>query len=369
MAPTRAGAAAVRVAVVQGDRAGLVCMAGRMAAQMPAPGWTRLLSTSQPVFFPLSPSPSPSPSPSLDDKPCESCPEDATDASLPFTPRTVYEPSTGVPRSYFIGHHRAALDHMRRVLATVGLVIECRDLRVPLTAWNPLLEASLMGTGVATENEDDGGRGNRGSTANVAHSMSLRGLSGPLRATPTSGTLPSTSTGRSRIIVYTKRDLVVDEGAPQPGAPPSLSPTPADLRRLAAFHHDNADAVLFMGAGSDEESKSSPSSSTGLRETTKLLAAVRAALVRGGLPDHAAAAQHLVHAWRRGALGRFCLDALDAEALAQARAAAQQGPPLSLNQARKQEKAQRKARATAKRSGTAVADLGSAGGEGSGAAG
>ncbi|CAK7237071.1 Mitochondrial GTPase 1 [Sporothrix curviconia] len=434
-----------------------------------------------------------------------------------FTPRTVYEPSTGVPRSYFIGHHRAAIDHMRRVLATVGLVIECRDMRVPLTAWNPLLESSLMGTGVATETEAGSGSGG----GKGVNSTSLPGLSGPVRAAG-HAPLPSATTERSRIVVYTKRDLVVDGGRQsRPGAS-SLSPSQSDLRRLASFHGKDADAVLFVGS----DSKDAKDSAASKREASKLLAAVREAarrhgeqslmglralivgmpnagkstllnrlrargmvdasrrkkaaatgaqpgvtrklgtpvrilddaaepdpelrgngggvlvmdtpgvfvpyvadpeamlklalvgcvreglvppvaladyllfqlnkrdpalyttlfkmdapvedvhvlldiigrrigkLGRGGVPSHEAAAQHFITAWRRGKLGLFCLDNLDAESLAAAHESARQGPPLSMNQARKQEKERRKARQVAKHTGgedTSIASAGSPG--------
>lgn len=83
---------------------------------------------------------------------------------------------------------------MRRTLSTVSLIIECRDYRVPLTSWNPLLESSL-----STTNSD-----------------------------------------RSRIIVYTKRDL-------GPSSSAGLT------KKLEKFHLDrkHAAAVVFIGAGSD----------------------------------------------------------------------------------------------------------------------
>ncbi|CAK7273236.1 Mitochondrial GTPase 1 [Sporothrix epigloea] len=428
-----------------------------------------------------------------------------------FKPRSVYEASAGVPRSYFIGHHRAALDRMRRVLATVGLVIECRDMRVPLTAWNPLLESSLMGTGVATEAEQNGSS----AAGKGVNSTNLPGLSGPVRAAG-QAPLPLASMERSRIVVYTKRDLVV--GA-QP-ASSSCSPSTADLRRLAAFHGKDADAVLFLGS----DTKDAKDSASSRREASKLLSAVRAAarrhgeqsltglralivgmpnagkstllnrlrargmvdasrrkkaaatgaqpgvtrklgtpvrildddaetdpelrgngggvlvmdtpgvfvpyvadpeamlklalvgcvreglvppvaladyllfqlnkrdptlyttlfkmsgpvedvhallnvvgrrigkLGRGGEPSHEAAAQHFVTAWRRGKLGLFCLDDLDAASLAAAHELARQGPPLSINQARKQEKERRKARQVAKHTGSGDAELAGSGG-------
>lgn len=85
---------------------------------------------------------------------------------------------------------------MRRTLSTVSLILECRDFRLPLTSWNPLLESTL-----------------------------------------------STSTNeRSRIIVYTHRDL----------GPPS-SQSASLVSKLKDFHlsRNQASAVVFLGAGSD----------------------------------------------------------------------------------------------------------------------
>jgi ribosome biogenesis GTPase A len=90
---------------------------------------------------------------------------------------------------------------MRQTLATVGLIIECRDFRVPITSWNPLLEQSLAA------------------------------------ASPSE---------RARIIVYTHRDL---------GPSPSSSPggggiSESAARHLREFHlrSNHAKAVLFTGA-------------------------------------------------------------------------------------------------------------------------
>jgi ribosome biogenesis GTPase A len=62
-----------------------------------------------------------------------------------FVPRAVFEVSNSITRSYFLGHHTAALTSMRKVLSNIGLILECRDSRVPLTSANPLLESSLAG--------------------------------------------------------------------------------------------------------------------------------------------------------------------------------------------------------------------------------
>lgn len=60
-----------------------------------------------------------------------------------FMPRTTFPHLSSLPRSYFLGHHKAGLDKMKSLLSQTSLVIECRDYRVPLTSRNPLLEQSL----------------------------------------------------------------------------------------------------------------------------------------------------------------------------------------------------------------------------------
>ncbi|KAI0395559.1 P-loop containing nucleoside triphosphate hydrolase protein [Xylariaceae sp. FL0594] len=69
----------------------------------------------------------------------------ATSAAGGFVPRTVFYASDSITRSYYLGHHRAALMTMEKTLSNIGLVIECRDSRVPITSTNPLLESTLAG--------------------------------------------------------------------------------------------------------------------------------------------------------------------------------------------------------------------------------
>ena len=71
--------------------------------------------------------------------------KNAATAAAGFVPRRVFEVSPSITRSYFLGHHAGALTSMRRVLSNIGLVLECRDSRVPLTSANPLLEQALSG--------------------------------------------------------------------------------------------------------------------------------------------------------------------------------------------------------------------------------
>ena len=62
-----------------------------------------------------------------------------------FVPRNVFPTLDALPRSYFLGHHRAGLEKMKSMLTYIDLVIECRDYRVPLTSRNHLFEESLAG--------------------------------------------------------------------------------------------------------------------------------------------------------------------------------------------------------------------------------
>lgn len=62
-----------------------------------------------------------------------------------FVPRRGFPYLDSLPRSYFLGHHRAGLDKMKTMLTHIDLVIECRDYRVPITSRNPLFEENLAG--------------------------------------------------------------------------------------------------------------------------------------------------------------------------------------------------------------------------------
>lgn len=62
-----------------------------------------------------------------------------------FAPRAVFPTLDSVPRSYFLGHHRAGLAKMTSMLSQIDLIIECRDYRVPLTSRNPMFESALAG--------------------------------------------------------------------------------------------------------------------------------------------------------------------------------------------------------------------------------
>ncbi|KAL2114626.1 hypothetical protein VUR80DRAFT_2606 [Thermomyces stellatus] len=63
----------------------------------------------------------------------------------PFVPRPTFDVPANITRSYYLGHHAAGLREIATRLANTGLVLECRDFRVPLTSWNSLLERTLVG--------------------------------------------------------------------------------------------------------------------------------------------------------------------------------------------------------------------------------
>ncbi|WYZ39246.1 hypothetical protein EsH8_III_001160 [Colletotrichum jinshuiense] len=68
-----------------------------------------------------------------------------TAARRGFMPRLRFNVSDSIPRSYYLGHHHAALRDITKRLSDVGLVLECRDYRVPITSWNPVLDRAVAG--------------------------------------------------------------------------------------------------------------------------------------------------------------------------------------------------------------------------------
>ncbi|KAL2833151.1 P-loop containing nucleoside triphosphate hydrolase protein [Aspergillus pseudoustus] len=60
-----------------------------------------------------------------------------------FVPRQVFPNYASIPRSYFLGHHRAGLRKMQNMLSSIDYVVECRDSRVPVTSVNPMFEEAL----------------------------------------------------------------------------------------------------------------------------------------------------------------------------------------------------------------------------------
>lgn len=62
---------------------------------------------------------------------------------MAFVPRQTYPHLSSIPRSYYLGHHAAGLSKMKSMVASIDLVIECRDYRTPVVSRNPLFEENL----------------------------------------------------------------------------------------------------------------------------------------------------------------------------------------------------------------------------------
>ncbi|KAJ5785870.1 uncharacterized protein N7503_011082 [Penicillium pulvis] len=60
-----------------------------------------------------------------------------------FIPRQAFPHYGAIPRSYFLGHHRAGLTKMKSMLSLIDYVVECRDYRAPVTSINPMFEEAL----------------------------------------------------------------------------------------------------------------------------------------------------------------------------------------------------------------------------------
>ncbi|KAJ5322665.1 hypothetical protein N7452_010954 [Penicillium brevicompactum] len=109
-----------------------------------------------------------------------------------FIPRSSFPHHGAIPRSYFLGHHRAGLTKMKSMLSSIDYVVECRDYRAPVTSINPMFEEAL----------------------------------GKMR----------------RLIVYTKRDL---------GNPPKSPLQKITERKLESF--DPQSAVFFTSSSSRQD--------------------------------------------------------------------------------------------------------------------
>jgi ribosome biogenesis GTPase A len=135
---------------------------------------------------------------------------------------------------------------MRRTISTVSLIIEVRDCRIPITSWNPLLERTLSATN---------------------------------------------SPDRSRIIVYTKRDLVPDDRA-----------TKSSIRLLEKFHKESnhSAATVFLGAGQDPKPVLEAVRQVSRDQVTPSFAGLRALVV--GMPN--AGKSTLLNRLRARGIGR-----------------------------------------------------------------
>ncbi|KAG5917524.1 hypothetical protein E4U61_002673 [Claviceps capensis] len=63
----------------------------------------------------------------------------------PFVPRSSFHIPSCVPKSYYPGLHANSLEKIKAVLGNVALILECRDMRIPLATQNPNLEKAMIG--------------------------------------------------------------------------------------------------------------------------------------------------------------------------------------------------------------------------------
>ncbi|KAG5961781.1 hypothetical protein E4U58_004104 [Claviceps cyperi] len=62
-----------------------------------------------------------------------------------FVPRSSFHIPSCVPKSYYPGLHANSIEKIKAVLGNVALVLECRDMRIPLSTQNPFLEKAIIG--------------------------------------------------------------------------------------------------------------------------------------------------------------------------------------------------------------------------------
>ncbi|PHH60903.1 hypothetical protein CDD81_1064 [Ophiocordyceps australis] len=62
-----------------------------------------------------------------------------------FVPRSSFAFASTIPKTYFIGHHVTGIQKMGQLLPTIGLIVECRDSRLPLSTKNGVLDRLVAG--------------------------------------------------------------------------------------------------------------------------------------------------------------------------------------------------------------------------------
>lgn len=92
-----------------------------------------------------------------------------------FVPRPVFPHLDSIPRSYFLGHHRAGLEKMKSMISQIDLIIECRDYRTPLVSRNPMFEETLGEKPrlIVHTKRDLGDSGHRATQMRVRHTLFL----------------------------------------------------------------------------------------------------------------------------------------------------------------------------------------------------
>ncbi|KAK4690489.1 hypothetical protein P7C71_g6311, partial [Lecanoromycetidae sp. Uapishka_2] len=314
-----------------------------------------------------------------------------------FAPRKVFPSLNSLPRSYFLGHHRAGLNKMKTMLTYIDLVIECRDYRVPLTSCNPLFEENLAGRErlIVYTKRDLGSEGKQ-EDRSVYHKdkFSVRKILNFARDHAKS---KDTLTGSKMIIVGmpnvgkssllnalrgvgVHKGKVASTGA-QPGVTRKIGTTvkilDADEASDGVYLMDtpgvfvpyvpNAESMLKLAlCGSVKDTIIAPTTladyllyhmnlqdpniyaeySDPTNEVMDFLSGVASKtgrLQKGGVPDEEAAALWVIQRWRNGQLGRFVLDEITQGSFERERRNTE-GLGSSMNQARRTDKDMRRQR-------------------------
>ncbi|KAG5940207.1 hypothetical protein E4U60_000581 [Claviceps pazoutovae] len=62
-----------------------------------------------------------------------------------FVPRSSFPIPSCIPKSYYPSLHANSLEKIKAVLGNVALILDCRDMRIPLATQNPHLEKAMIG--------------------------------------------------------------------------------------------------------------------------------------------------------------------------------------------------------------------------------
>ncbi|KAK6859922.1 Mitochondrial GTPase 1 [Apiospora arundinis] len=323
-----------------------------------------------------------------------------------FVPRANFEVSPSIVRSYFLGHHQGALNSMRKILSNIGLVIECRDSRVPLTSTNPLLESSLAGRdriivytksslsffknqsrlkqkqkhllqkwhaerSGRTFDADDVTASNThvlftdksqpASIQMLLDTMKDRAKSADTLTGLRALVVGMPNAGKSSLLNSMRQVGMQKSAAARTGSNPGITRKLSSPLALVGCVKDSvvpweilADYLLFNLNLRDPDLYGEFCRPTNSADEFLEAVALRTGkLEKGGTPALELAATWIVQQFRSGNLGQFCLDEIDEENLRSWARKGQAGgdgdEKISMNQARKREKEARKVRGLAKR--------------------